>query len=705
MRRSLPPLRTRTGFLLGVAALAVFAAAGLGLRDHAQFEASIVAQTHGQLLTTAKSVSLSIREVVSLLSESLKVVADSEAVQQSLLSRGNRAFPARDIDALWEAYRDHATALYVLDSAGQVVHSSPVSPPYGTSRPSLADRPDVFLVLRSHAPFTSRPFLSSSGELVISVSRPIFFQSEFVGVARWLISVRSLADQFVTPVRVGRSGHIHLIDGDGGILAAADGAEVGRPALEKPRRLHPERDWSGLERLLSLMRAGGEGTGSIELICWRNDAKDDPVTPRLYAYSPVRFGDNFWSVIVTLDRDEVWGPIRRHALSQIVLLGLLLAVVGLIAQRWLALQRSSARAAAEHKFRALFDTMSEGVALHALVSDEAGAPTDYRILEINPAYERHTGLAAASARGALASTLYGSCPPPYLEPFAAVAGGGPAYVFETYFAPLRRHFRISVVSPQAGQFATVFEDITDRKLREEELRQKNAELERFIYTISHDLKSPLVTIKTFLGYLEQDLARKNAARTTQDLAYMAAAASRMGTLLDELLELSRVGRSVNPPARVGFNAIVDEARGMAAGTISRRGVAIWAYEADLILCGDRRRLVEIWQNLIDNAVKYLGDQPAPRIEIGVRARDGEQVFFVRDNGIGIEPRYHDKVFGLFEKLDPKSEGTGLGLALVRRIVELHRGTIWVESDGPGTGSCFFFTLPDALAPRDERTEP
>ena len=103
-------------------------------------------------------------------------------------------------------------------------------------------------------------------------------------------------------------------------------------------------------------------------------------------------------------------------------------------------------------------------------------------------------------------------------------------------------------------------------------------------------------------------------------------------------------------------------------------------------------MLEVYQNLIDNAVKFMGEQPEPRVEIGVEQKKSEVVYFVRDNGIGIEPRYHEKIFGLFNRLDHDGEGTGIGLALVKRIVEVHGGRIWVESVGPGQGSTFYFTL-------------
>ena len=109
--------------------------------------------------------------------------------------------------------------------------------------------------------------------------------------------------------------------------------------------------------------------------------------------------------------------------------------------------------------------------------------------------------------------------------------------------------------------------------------------------------------------------------------------------------------------------------------------------------GDRVRLLEVFQNLMDNAVKFMGDQPAPCIRIGTQQGQGSVVCYVQDNGVGIDPKYHEKVFGLFERLAAGGEGTGIGLALVQRIVEVHGGRIWVESEGEGYGSTFFFTLP------------
>jgi PAS domain S-box-containing protein len=238
-------------------------------------------------------------------------------------------------------------------------------------------------------------------------------------------------------------------------------------------------------------------------------------------------------------------------------------------------------------------------------------------------------------------------------------------------------------------------DITERKEKERVIEEKNSELERFTYTISHDLKSPLVTIKTFLGYLAEDIKIPDNPRVEQDLGFIHNAADKMSQLLAELLEMSRVGRLNTPEVEASFSELAREAAELNAGSLSTRGVSVQIAQTALLLHGDRARLVEIWQNLVENAGKFMGDQQRPHIEIGIIEGGLDTLFFVQDNGKGIDPRYHEKIFGLFDKLNADSEGTGLGLALVKRIVQTYQGKIWVESAGEGAGTTFFFTLPAA----------
>ena len=244
-------------------------------------------------------------------------------------------------------------------------------------------------------------------------------------------------------------------------------------------------------------------------------------------------------------------------------------------------------------------------------------------------------------------------------------------------------------------------DITDRKKVEAErealiaeLEAKNTELEQFTYTVSHDLKSPLITINGFIGLLAKDVTAGDPQRIKADIARISDAAHKMGRLLDELLALSRIGRVVNPSEQVAFGEVAQEAVELTAGRLAEANANVEIASGLPTVLGDRSRIRKLIENLVDNAAKFMGDQSTPRIEIGTRLDDREIIFYVRDNGMGIDPRYHRKVFELFDKLDAKSNGTGVGLAIVKRIVEVHGGRIWVESEGTGKGSTFCFTIPE-----------
>ena len=253
--------------------------------------------------------------------------------------------------------------------------------------------------------------------------------------------------------------------------------------------------------------------------------------------------------------------------------------------------------------------------------------------------------------------------------------------------------QVAIALENARLFSELQNELFTREKLIKELGSKNTELERFTYTISHDLKAPLVTINGFLGYLKSDTTAGNSERMTIDIQRIQDAVDKMHLLLKELLELSRIGRIINLPEKILFNDIVREALELVHGQLETNKVTVQAQPGLPAIYGDRQRLIEVLQNLIDNAAKYMGDQPSPCIEIGQHGEESDHIiFFVKDNGIGIDPQYHERVFGLFNKLDPKTDGTGVGLAIVKRIIEVHGGRIWVKSE-VGKGSTFYFTLP------------
>lgn len=243
--------------------------------------------------------------------------------------------------------------------------------------------------------------------------------------------------------------------------------------------------------------------------------------------------------------------------------------------------------------------------------------------------------------------------------------------------------------------AGTHQDISALKQLQEDLQHKNREMEQLIYSVSHDLKSPLVTIKAFLALLRQDLTAGDDARITKDLNYLDGAASRMEQLLAGLLQLSRVGRLEQPAQTRTVNSLVQDSLAALAGRLQDHSIQLQIADMPQLLRADPLQLVQLWQNLIENAIKYRGQQAQLRIDIGVRS-SSPPVFYVCDNGLGIEPQQCERIFGLFTQLDPNAEGSGLGLALAKKIVSHQGGQIWAESAGLGLGSCFCFTLPAAL---------
>ncbi len=234
--------------------------------------------------------------------------------------------------------------------------------------------------------------------------------------------------------------------------------------------------------------------------------------------------------------------------------------------------------------------------------------------------------------------------------------------------------------------------IEELESKNTELEGKNAELERFTYTVSHDLKSPLVTIKGFLGFIEKAVDKQQYHKLRGDLAHISRAANNMQNLLDDLLELSKVGHVVKPNKVVSMTELANEAVRQVTGQILQNGVLVEVQPDMPEMWVDKTRVIEVYQNLIDNAVKFMGEQPHPRIQVGCRRNDQLTEFFVADNGKGIEKEYLEKVFGLFDRLDQDIDGTGVGLTLVKRIIDVHLGQIWAESEGLGKGTTFYFTL-------------
>ena len=268
-------------------------------------------------------------------------------------------------------------------------------------------------------------------------------------------------------------------------------------------------------------------------------------------------------------------------------------------------------------------------------------------------------------------------------------------------------YNASVYKDQTGQVVGAFaaaRNITDqRRLEQErevllkELSDKNEELQTFVYSVSHDLKTPIVTIEGFIGAMREDFRDQISEEQEKYIRYMSDAALKMEALINDLLEFSRIGRMTEKKSKFSFAGIVKEVLKTLRPQIQARGIEVDIQEDLPDIYGEKKRFIQVMENLLTNAVKYIGkENPCPRIDVGAQDRDGQKVFFVRDNGIGIEESYFEKIFQVFQRLPAAKkagEGTGIGLAIVKRIIEHRGGSVWVTSK-PGEGSTFFFTIKD-----------
>jgi PAS domain S-box-containing protein len=257
--------------------------------------------------------------------------------------------------------------------------------------------------------------------------------------------------------------------------------------------------------------------------------------------------------------------------------------------------------------------------------------------------------------------------------------------------PVRMIGATQDVSQQKETEALLVELNNRLKRRAEELANSNIELERFAYIASHDLQEPLRMVTSFLQLLKKRYVEKLDETADQYIAFAVDGAERMKTLIMDLLDYSRVGSNTEPNENVDLNILIEEIKGVFSKTIDESKAHITVGPLPIVK-GNRTQLLQLFQNLIGNAIKYQKDE-SPVIQISCTEQEEEYLFEIKDNGIGIDPAFHEKIFVIFHRLHSRSEytGTGIGLAICKKIVERHNGKIWVKSM-PGQGSSFFFTL-------------
>ena len=406
-----------------------------------------------------------------------------------------------------------------------------------------------------------------------------------------------------------------------------------------------------------------------------------------------------------MDAGEIYAPLRSRLKLTILCVGLLLISLALgIGAIW--------RQQRVRFYREKYEIEAERAKLSAIVecSEDAiiGKSLDGTITSWNTGAEHIYGYAATEAIGQPITLLIPPGQRDELPQFIEkIKRGDSVKHYETERihkngGRIQMSITLSPVKDVAGEIvgiSVIGRDITERKRAEEKLKhtladleRSNRELEQFAYVASHDLQEPLRMVSSYTQLLAKRYEGRFDDKAKKYVRYAVDGAIRMQTLINDFLAYSRVGSRGRPPEPTDSHSVLGEAVRNLAALIEENRAVITNDDLPMVRA-DASQLALVFQNLVANAIKFRR-QDLPRIHVSAQDQGREWVFAVQDNGIGIEPRHAERVFVLFQRLHTREEypGTGIGLAVCKRIVERHGGKIWLASE-PGNGSTFFFTIP------------
>ncbi|UTB32664.1 MAG: PAS domain S-box protein [Methanobacterium sp. ERen5] len=352
----------------------------------------------------------------------------------------------------------------------------------------------------------------------------------------------------------------------------------------------------------------------------------------------------------------------------------------------------------ENRYRSLFNKMTEGFALHEIVCDSDGEPVDYIFLDINPAFEELTGFKRENIIGKLESEVIHEDTVDWVKIYGKVALEDVSIHFDEYSSALDKHYDVVAFSPRKNQFAVIFNDISQRVRIENELKETlrqlkltNSELKQFAYIASHDLKEPLRVITSFLQLLQRRYKDQLDEDADDFINFAVDGAIHLHELIDDLLEYSKINTRSDEFKCVDFEDVLDIVETNLEILIKENDAVITSGKLPKIRA-DKTQMIQLFQNLINNSINYRSIKN-PKIHISAINEGDKWMFSVEDNGIGIPSKYNKQIFKIFKRLHDSYEynGTGIGLAISKRIVEKHGGTIWVDTERIN-GTKFYFTI-------------
>lgn len=416
--------------------------------------------------------------------------------------------------------------------------------------------------------------------------------------------------------------------------------------------------------------------------------------------------------IQTYDGQKKW--IQTTAYAQRDVSGNIIKILGNIVDISDRKLQENAMKDSQLKYQKLFSSMTEGFLYQKVIRDSQGNAVDYIILEYNESFQKFCGLSKIDLKfKSIGTVLPESCTDGlnWHKIYKKLEQNGYSFSFDFHAKKMNKWFTISVYSPQADCFATLFHDISEQKLAEKSLHDLNMELESkvkmrtkdleesnkalqaFSYSVSHDLRAPLRAINGFSSILLSDFAPQLGEEGKRLLSIISDNTVKMDELIKGLLSMARVAKSELQKSPIDTNAMVLECLHALLPETQQDRYKIEIEELPEIY-GDPVLMRQVWYNLIENALKFSKDREQIRIKISCKCTEKEIEFGIRDNGVGFSIEHKDKLFQTFQRLHHPSqfEGTGIGLALVERIIQKHGGKVWADGM-PDQGARFFFSLP------------
>ena len=679
---------------------------------HKDFAKTVVSQTQQQLLSITKTTANRLEEHIAKQSEALRFLATNPQFQKEIHKKIIHKKPADKycfLKALYKIHKNETDALSIVNADGIMLHRHP----FIENRPGMdkTDKPGVAYVIREHKPYVSEVFYNTSGNLAISISEPIFYEDEFVGLVRWMIQMDTIYEYFIAPIDAGREGCKWLIDDRGFMIAHGDFDEVGEHFITHKKEKMPDHDWSSLEKVVTKATLGNGGTGLF--ICPKRGK-------RIIAHMPVHVGNQLWSFGLSMNYSEIEGPIIEHENNTLLLSALILLLFGAgifaffraqqrktelktetthlqqIAKSAEALQKS------EQQYRTIFDDSRDAIYVTS---------RDGRFVDVNQSALDLFGYTKEEMLGTDVRKTYAN-PDDWNLFQQAIEKNGAVGNYEVKFRK-KNGMEIDCLKTSTVRYADdgtiigyqgIIRDVTEQRRLEAQLQQaqKMEAVGTLAGGIAHDFNNVLQAIS---GYVQLLLMKKE--KKDPDIRYLNQidnAAQRATELTKQLLIFSRKVKNELRP--VNLNQEVIQVHGLLQRIIPKMIEIELDLEKDIkIINADPMQLEQIMMNLGINAKDAMPDGGKLVFETKniildegyckahTEAVPGEYVLLaISDTGHGMDKEVLEHIFEPFFTTKGIGKGTGLGLAMVYGIVKSHNSHIVCYSE-PGRGTVFKIYFP------------